>query len=123
MNSQTNSFYQQTLPLAKPVPSGKVIPLYPLQTKLLLDDKRAYLILHVAVGIALGASFLMVAIALFTHMWLQRSVISMAVTVSVYGVITYYYHGIKSKKTPLMVRGATIVTLSAASVLLLVWLL
>ena len=123
MSSQTNSLYQQTMPLTKPVRSVKVIPLYPVQTKFLLDDKRAYLILHVAVGAALGASFLMVAIALVTQMWLQRSMMSLAMTISVYGAVTYYYHGIKNKKTSLVYRGITIVTLSAASVLLLVWLL
>lgn len=123
MNSQSNSLYQQTIPLAKPAPPGKVIPLYPAQNKSLLDDKKAYLILHIAVGAALGASFLMVAIALLAQMWLQRSMASMALTLSFYGCITYYYHGIKSKKTVLMYRGITIVTLSTASVLVLVWLL
>ncbi len=123
MNSQTNSFYQQTMPLAKPIQSAKVIPLYPIQTKSLLDDKRSYMILHAAVGTAMGASFLMVAVALYTQTWLLRSAMSMAVTICVYGVITYYYHGIKSKKTSLMYRGITIVILSAASVLLMVWLL
>jgi len=124
MNSQTNSLYhQQTMPLTRQIPSGKVIRLYPRQTRSLLDDKGAYLLLHVAVGAALGASLLMVVIALLTQGWLQRSAASLALTISVYGVITYYYHGIKNKKTPLLFRGATIVILAALGVLLLIWLL
>lgn len=124
MNTQTNPLYnQQTMPLTRQIPSGKVIHLYPRQTSSLLDDKGTYLVLHMAVGAALGASLLMVVIALITHTWLSRSAASLALTISLYGGVTYYYHGIKNKKTPLLFRGATIVTLSAMGVLLLIWVL
>ena len=124
MNSQTNFLYhQQTMPLTRRISSGKVIRLYPRQARSLLDDKAVYRMLHVGVGAALGASLLMLAIAMLTQVWLQRSAVSLALTVSFYGLITYYYHGIKNKKTPLLFRGATIVTLSAIGALLLIWAL
>lgn len=124
MNTQTDSFYQQqAMPLTRRISSGKVIRLYPRQTRSLLDDKGAYLMLHVAVGAALGASLLMMGIAMLTQLWIQRSTVSLALTVSFYAAITYYYHGIKSKKTPLLFRGVTIVVLSALGVLLLIWAL
>jgi len=124
MNTQTNSLYhQQTMPLTRQIPAGNVIHLYPKQTRSLLDDKRAYLMLHIALGAALGASLLMVSIALLTQVWLQRSVASLALTLSIYGAVTFYYHGIKNKKTSLIYKGITIVTLSAMAVLLLIWLL
>jgi hypothetical protein len=98
---------------------AKVIPFHHTGKPSLLNDKKSYLLLHIAIGIALGVSLVMTLVSFMTQFWIQRSVISLLVTLTVYAAVTYYYHCMRKKKTRLFGRGLLIVALSAAPMLFL----
>ena len=101
---------------------AKVIPFYRAEKPSLLNDKKAYLLLHIAIGMALGVSLVMILVSFMLRFRIQRSVISLLVTLAVYAAVTYYYHRMRRKKTRLFGRGLLIVALSAAPMLFLLLL-
>jgi hypothetical protein len=101
---------------------AKVIPFHHTRKSSLLNDKKAYLLLHTAIGIALGVSMVMIQVSFMTRFRIQRSVISLLVTLTVYAAVTYYYHRMRRKKPLLFGRGMLIVALSAAPMMFLFFL-
>ncbi|MDW7670184.1 MAG: hypothetical protein SCK57_04250 [Bacillota bacterium] len=98
---------------------AKVIPFYRAEKPSLLNNRKAYLLLHIAIGMALGASLVMTLVSFVMRFRIQRSFLSLIVTLAVYAAVTYYYHRIRRKTPRLFGRGLVVVALSAAPMLFL----
>jgi len=103
----------------KPRQKATVIPLRTRRSFPLMDDKRTYLMIHTAIGVALGASGIMLLAAIYIRAWFFPSVFSLCITWGSYAAVTCYYHCFRRKTAQLFFRGLVVVSLTAGSTLLL----
>ena len=103
----------------KPRQKATVIPLRTRRPFCLMDDKRTYLMIHTAIGLALGASGILLLAAIYVRAWFFPSVFSLCITWGSYAAVTYYYHCFRQKTAKLFSRGLMVVSLTAGGTLVL----